>query len=78
MGEIILKYKVINIKEITEEILEKKLEDAYNDGYRDAKAFYTRPLNSYSNMPINDNIIYKNEGNKVEDWCKNLQAQKDY
>ena len=73
-----MKYKVINIKEITEEILEKKLEDAYNDGYRDAKAFYTKPLNGYSNMPINNNIIYKNEGNKVEDWCKNLQAQKDY
>ena len=37
MGEIILKYKVINIKEITEEILEKMLEDAYNDGYRDGE-----------------------------------------
>ena len=37
MEEIILKYKVINIKEITEEILEKMLEDAYNDGYRDGE-----------------------------------------
>ena len=78
MGEIILKYKVIDVKEITKEILEKILEDAYNDGYRDAKTFYTKPLNGYSNMPINNNIIYKDEGNKVEDWCKNLQAQKDY
>ena len=37
MEEIILKYKVINIKEVTEEILEKMLEDAYNDGYRDGE-----------------------------------------
>lgn len=82
MGEIILKYKVINIEEITKEALEKMLEEAYNDGYNDgykiAKEFYTKPLNGYSNMPINNNIIYKNEGHKVEDWCKNLQAQKDY
>lgn len=82
MGEIILKYKVVNIEEITKEVLEKMLEEAYNDGYndgyKDATAFYTKPLNGYSNIPISDNIIYKNEGNKVEDWCKNLQAQKDY
>ena len=78
MGEIILKYKVINIEEITKEALEKMLEEAYNDGYKIAKTFYTKPLNGYSNMPINNNIIYKDEGNKVEDWCKNLQAQKDY
>lgn len=78
MGEIILKYKVVNIEEITKEALEKMLEEAYNDGYKDATAFYTKPLNGYSNIPISDNIIYKNEGNKVEDWCKNLQAQKDY
>ena len=78
MGEIILKYKVINIEEITKEALEKMLEEAYNDGYKDATAFYTKPLNGYSNIPISDNIIYKNEGKKVEDWCKNLQAQKDY
>ena len=77
-----MKYKVINIKEITEEALEKMLEEAYNEGYdagyKNAKALYTKPLNGYSNMPINNNIIYKNEGNKVEDWCKNLQAQRDY
>lgn len=73
-----MKYKVINIEEITKETLEKMLEEAYNDGYKDATAFYTKPLNGYSNIPISDNIIYKNEGNKVEDWCKNLQAQKDY
>ena len=78
MGEIILKYKVINIEEITKEALEKMLEEAYNDGYKDATVFYTKPLNGYSNIPISDNIIYKNEGKKVEDWCKNLQAQKDY
>ena len=73
-----MKYKVINIEEITKEALEKMLEEAYNDGYKDATAFYTKPLNGYSNIPISDNIIYKNEGKKVEDWCKNLQAQKDY
>lgn len=78
MEGIVLKYKVINIEKITKEALEKMLEDAYNDGYKDATTFYTKPLNGYSNMPINNNIIYKNEGNKVEDWCKNLQAQKDY
>ena len=78
MEEIVLKYKVINIEEITKEALEKMLEEAYNDGYKDAKTFYTKPLNDYSNMPINNNTIYKDEGNKVEDWCKNLQAQKDY
>ena len=47
MEEIILKYKVINIKEITEEILEKMLEDAYNDGYRDGEK-KTTP--SYRNL----------------------------
>ena len=73
-----MKYKVINIEKITEEALEKMLEEAYNDGYKDATAFYTKPLNGYSNIPINNNTIHKNEGNKVEDWCKNLQAQKDY
>lgn len=73
-----MKYKVINIEEITKEALEKMLEEAYNDGYKDATAFYTKPLNGYSNIPISNNINYKNEGNKVEDWCKNLQAQKDY
>lgn len=73
-----MKYKVINIEEITKEALEKMLEEAYNDGYKDATAFYTKPLNGYSNIPINNNIIYKDGGNKVEDWCKNLQAQKDY
>ena len=73
-----MKYKVVNIEGITKETLEKMLEEAYNDGYKDATAFYTKPLNGYSNMPISDNIIYKNEGKKVEDWCKNLQAQKDY
>ena len=73
-----MKYKVVNIEEITKEALEKMLEEAYNDGYKDATAFYTKPLNGYSNIPISDNIIYKNEGKKVEDWCKNLQAQKDY
>ena len=78
MGEIILKYKVINIKEITEEILEKMLEEAYNDGYKDATTFYTKPLNGYSNMPISNSTTYKNEEKKVEDWCKNLQAQRDY
>ena len=82
MEEIVLKYKVINIEEITKEALEKMLEEAYNDGYNDgykiAKEFYTKSLNDYSNIPINNNIIYKNEGKKVEDWCKNLQAQKDY
>ena len=73
-----MKYKVINIEEMTKEALEKMLEEAYNDGYNDAKEFYTKPLNGYSNMPINNNIIYKDEGNNVEDWCKILQAQKDY
>lgn len=73
-----MKYKVINIEEITKEALEKMLEEAYNDGYKDATAFYTKPLNGYSNIPINNNIIYKDGGNKVEDWCKNLQAQRDY
>ena len=47
MGEIILKYKVINIKEITEEILEKMLEDAYNDGYRDGEK---KTLSAYRNL----------------------------
>ena len=60
MGEVILKYKVINIKEITEEALEKMLEEAYNDGYNDgykiAKEFYAKSLNGYSNMPINNTI----------------------
>lgn len=78
MGEIILKYKVVNIEEITKETLEKMLEEAYNDGYKDATTFYTKPLNSYSNIPISNNITYRNEEKKVEDWCKNLQAQKDY
>ena len=78
MEEIVLKYKVINIKEITEEILEKMLEDAYNDGYRDATTFYTKPLNDYSNIATSNSSTYKSEENKVEDWCKNLQAQKDY
>ena len=77
-----MKYKVINIEKITKEALEKMLEEAYNDGYnngyKNATTFYTKSLNGYSNMPINDNIIYKNGGNKVEDWCKNLQAQRDY
>lgn len=73
-----MKYKVVNIEGITKEALEKMLEEAYNDGYKDATAFYTKPLNGYSNISISDNIIYKNEGKKVEDWCKNLQAQKDY
>ena len=78
MEEIILKYKVINIEKITEEALEKMLEEAYNDGYKDATAFYTKPLNGYSNIPISNKISDKNEGKKVEDWCKNLQAQRDY
>ena len=78
MEEIVLKYKVINIEEITKETLEKMLEEAYNDGYKDATAFYTKPLNGYSNIPISNKISDKNEGKKVEDWCKNLQAQKDY
>lgn len=78
MGEIVLKYKVINIEEITKEALEKMLEEAYNDGYKDATAFYTKPLNGYSNIPISNKISDKNEGKKVEDWCKNLQAQRDY
>ena len=73
-----MKYKVINIEEITKEALEKMLEEAYNDGYKDATAFYTKPLNGYSNIPISNKISDKNEGKKVEDWCKNLQAQKDY
>ena len=77
MGEIILKYKVINIEEITKEALEKMLEEAYNDGYKDATDFYTKPLNGYSNIHINNKISDKNEGKKVEDWCKNLQAQRD-
>ena len=78
MEEIVLKYKVINIEEITKETLEKMLEEAYNDGYKDATAFYTKPLNGYSNIPISNKISDKNEGKKVEDWCKNLQAQRDY
>ena len=73
-----MKYKVINIEEITKEALEKMLEEAYNDGYKDATAFYTKPLNGYSNIPISNKISDKNKGKKVEDWCKNLQAQKDY
>ena len=73
-----MKYKVINIEKITEEALEKMLEEAYNDGYKDATAFYTKPLNGYSNIPISNKISDKNEGKKVEDWCKNLQAQRDY
>ena len=73
-----MKYKVVNIEEITKETLEKMLEEAYNDGYKDATAFYTKPLNGYSNIPISNKISDKNEGKKVEDWCKNLQAQKDY
>lgn len=73
-----MKYKVINIEEITKETLEKMLEEAYNDGYKDATAFYTKPLNGYSNIPISNKISDKNEGKKVEDWCKNLQAQRDY
>ena len=72
-----MKYKVINIEEITKEALEKMLEEAYNDGYKDATAFYTKPLNGYSNIPISNKISDKNEGKKVEDWCKNLQAQRD-
>ena len=47
MEEIVLKYKVINIKEITEEILEKMLEDAYNDGYRDGEK---KTTSSYRNL----------------------------
>ena len=78
MEEIVLKYKVINIEEITKEALEKMLEEAYNDGYKDATTFYTKPLNDYSNIATSNSRTYKNEGNKVEDWCKNLQAQKDY
>ena len=78
MEEILLKYKIIDVKEITKEALEKMLEEAYNDGYKDATAFYTKPLNGYSNIPISNKISDKNEGKKVEDWCKNLQAQKDY
>ena len=78
MEEIVLKYKVVNIEEITKETLEKMLEEAYNDGYKDATAFYTKPLNGYSNIPISNKISDKNEGKKVEDWCKNLQAQRDY
>ena len=78
MEEIILKYKVINIEKITKEVLEKMLEEAYNNGYKDATAFYTKPLNGYSNIPISNKISDKNEGKKVEDWCKNLQAQRDY
>ena len=78
MEEIVLKYKVINIEEITKETLEKMLEEAYNNGYKDATAFYTKPLNGYSNIPISNKISDKNEGKKVEDWCKNLQAQRDY
>ena len=54
MGEIILKYKVIDVKEITKEILEKMLEEAYNDGYKDATTFYTKPLNNYRGIPINN------------------------
>ena len=73
-----MKYKVINIEEMTKEALEKMLEEAYNDGYKDATAFYTKPLNGYSNIPISNKISDKNEGKKVEDWCKNLQAQRDY
>ena len=73
-----MKYKVVNIEEITKETLEKMLEEAYNDGYKDAIAFYTKPLNGYSNIPISNKISDKNEGKKVEDWCKNLQAQRDY
>ena len=73
-----MKYKVINIEEITKEALEKMLEEAYNDGYKDATAFYTKPLNGYSNIPISNKISDKNEGKKVEDWCKNLQAKRDY
>ena len=73
-----MKYKVINIEEIIKEALEKMLEEAYNDGYKDATAFYTKPLNGYSNIPISNKISDKNEGKKVEDWCKNLQAQRDY
>ena len=73
-----MKYKVINIEEITKETLEKMLEEAYNNGYKDATAFYTKPLNGYSNIPISNKISDKNEGKKVEDWCKNLQAQRDY
>ena len=49
MEEIILKYKVINIKEITEEILEKMLEDAYNDGYRDGEK---KTTSSCSNLQV--------------------------
>ena len=77
MEEIVLKYKVVNIEEITKETLEKMLEEAYNDGYKDATAFYTKPLNGYSNIPISNKISDKNKGKKVEDWCKNLQAQRD-
>ena len=47
MEEIILKYKVINIEEITEKILEKMLEDAYNDGYRDGEK---KTTSSYRNL----------------------------
>ena len=49
MEEIILKYKVINIKEITEEILEKMLEDAYNDGYRDGER---KASSAYRNLQV--------------------------
>ena len=47
MGEIILKYKVIDVKETTKEILEKMLEDAYNDGYRDGER---KTTSSYRNL----------------------------
>ena len=78
MGENILKYKVINIKEITKEALEKMLEEAYNEGYKDATTFYTKPLNDYSNIASSNSSTYKSEENKVEDWCINLQAQRGY
>ena len=57
MEEIVLKYKVVNIEEITKEALEKMLEEAYNDGYKDATTFYTKPLNDYSIIIIIDDPL---------------------
>ena len=42
-----MKYKVINIEEITKEALEKILEEAYNDGYRDGEK---KTLSAYRNL----------------------------
>ena len=32
-----MKYKVVELKELTKEILEKMIAEAYEDGYRDSK-----------------------------------------